>query len=89
MKCLISTAHGHSLEEMLRIYYKLKNFNPIVVSESWRLIMIEVENLQQLIDNLKFPLIIDRARKKDMSYGWLIKKHNIKYDITIYDDYIE
>lgn len=89
MKCLISTAHGHSPEEMLRIYYKLKNFNPIVVSESWRLIMIEVENLQQLIDNLKFPLIIGRARKKDISYGWLIKKHNIKYDITIYDDYIE
>lgn len=40
-------------------------------------------------NNLKFPLIIDRARKKDISYGWLIKKHNIKYDITIYDDYIE
>ena len=34
----IGNAYGHSPEEMLRIYYKLKNFNPIVVSESWRLI---------------------------------------------------
>lgn len=89
MKCLITTAHGHSPEEMLRIYYKLKNFNPIVVSKVSGAIMIEVENLQQLVDNLKFRLIIDRASKKDMSYGRLIKKYNIKYDITIYDDYME
>ena len=59
----IGNAYGHSPEEMLRIYYKLKNFNPIVVSESWRLIMIEVE-----------ISTYNRPSKKEGYFLWLVDK---------------
>ncbi len=100
MKCLITSATLMGGKWILEKYPNLNNYQLSIdecfiynyIFDSFYtqdVIIVEINDLCQLIDDFKEGVIILSRENDGFEYDDLFEKHNIKYHIIIYDDYIE